>query len=1568
MTKISNERIVSLLEDARRRLVEIGTRNRLIHVKRDSKRSNTLNIINERADSVFDILRANGNKMKFVATVRDNKDDADRDELSLAFDENEEFHESRYTDQFLETRLTPDGLQKRLLRLASDSKTAEEEQGVNILYLAIGFMSWFEDKNSAVTREAPLVLLPVELIRNERRSTYDIKCRDDDVVTNMPLQERLKTDFGINMPEIDDSDAWTPSNYFERVRKAISGKSRWSIDQDGMQLGFFSFSKLLMLRDLDPENWPCSSLMQNELVQKLLEGSFESEQDLFGDGKRLDDHLLPSDIFHVVDADASQTTVIEEVRSGRNMVVQGPPGTGKSQTITNILAAAAHDGKTVLFVAEKMAALEVVHNRMVKVGLQDLCLELHSRNANKKALLHELARTLSNGRSVPSLPKNPDELRIRRDQLNQIADFLHTKIQDHDYSPFEAMASIVGFYGREVPPPQINVEALEHLTNANHNDLVNKVVEYAKIFSQAGTKTEHPFYGTQNYVLQPTELQRLEREIGLAIASINALVTKLNDIVVTTSLDFGKTVQSAETMIKVLQCFKGAPSSINNNLSILYQNCADQRLREGLAAGKDWQVSKKKLSDTFSDAAWNYPVAVLRPHLVKGVGSFFSRIFGKYRSTSLELSTLLKGPIPKVPAERVSLVDQLIGVQKKQKLFEDDEGYLKDKLAGTWRGERTDFAELSAAAAWVKELTEQTPNLSEETIRNTSNYMKDDIISVEGLKSLLEAVHYNVNLPLKRLNFRFFNENEDYGNSDLPALGTRLEKMKSNANQYSEWAHLASCAERLTEAGLADLIELLDGKKITPEEAVDEFLYATAEARWQYARACLPELDALPNIDRHDLVNVFCKLDRNRIKDVQTLIRAKHLDQLPQGASGEMGFLRGEMAKKRRHRPIRKIVEAAGSMVQRIKPVFLMSPISVAQFLPPGSIGFDLLVIDEASQVRPEDALGAIARAKQIVVVGDQKQLPPTSFFERLTDNVEDEDPEETADGVPVVAAKAVEMESILSLCEARGLKQSMLEWHYRSRDPSLITISNKEFYGDRLILPPSPLRTDDNFGLKFRRVPGIYSSKSRGGGRPGTNRIEAELVAKALADHARAWPELSIGIVTFSKAQADIMTEVIEFARRHDDVLDAFLREGKAEDVFVKNIENIQGDERDAILISVGYGPNEPNGRLASMNFGPVNGEGGDRRLNVLFSRARVRCEVFASFDPGEIDLNRTSKKGPRVLKRFLEYSKSGEIDERIATGGDADSPFEEDVARVIASLGYEVDLQVGSAGFKIDLGVRNPNQLGQYILAVECDGATYHSALWARERDRLRQDVLEGFGWHFHRIWSTDWFHRRDYEKKRLEEALVVAKDKASDGFDIKGANSSSANISAPAEEEIGQDEPKASIKLEPIELSVPSYQKSQFTMDSRQELHEFSIQQLCEFAVSIVRVEGPIHTDEVARRIANGFGKSRTGSRIQDAVLKGLLHAHGQGLLKSNKDFWFNTEQEDNIPIRNRGNEAPPTSKAEYLSEIEIQAAASLIERESGAVELDEMVRSISRLLGFRRAGPDLQTRVRNALKTD
>jgi hypothetical protein len=1555
------DRIPSLLEEVRRRLVETGTRNRLIHVNRKALRTNALNVVNERSDDVFSILRTEARRMRFRALGKDRTEDADGPILA------EEIVniqiEARHQDTFLDTLLGPDALQKRLLRLADEAKVAENEQGVNILYLALGFLTWYEDEKSTVAREAPLILLPVELVRNERGSTFDIRARDDDLFTNLPLQERLKGDFGIQLPEIEESDAWTPESYFELVEDCIGEKKRWKIDHDGIQLGFFSFAKLLMLRDLDPANWPDGALTKLDIVRRLLKDGFEQDAPLFGPEDRLDDKLDPGDMLHVVDADASQTKVIEEVRKGRNLVVQGPPGTGKSQTITNIIAAAVHDGKSVLFMAEKMAALGVVHNRLVKSGLRDVCLELHSRNANKKLVLQELARTLNAAGSVAQFNNDPTQLRELRAQLNECAELLHRDVPGRDYTPFEVISRIVGFIGKGTRPPTLIREGLASLKSDEVGTLAKTIQVYVDLLAKSGPRHAHPFAGATADDLQPTDQQRLALELDAAAAAFSKFDATLARILVSGGLPLPSTVCDADRIADLLGRLSSLPARLMPLCDELFDKADDKRLREGLAAGAAWRMARDAIENIFTDAAWTLPAAALRPSIAKGTSSFFARVFGGYRSACAQLASVLRQPLPKPSRERLRLVDRLLEVEKLRTALRDDEDYIKTSLAEHWRGERSEFSDLHLVLNWLSANKKSGLVLTREMLTAILRLATESASHRDAIMAVAKDLRAAVTTVLDRLAFEPPIDGDSF---DIKQVAARFTCMRRELARYSEWTALRGAVRRLEQAELGTLVAAIDAGKIAPDEASDEFLYATAEARWREIRNTIPALAALRETDRHGLVARFQTAERDRIASVQKLIQAKHLEQLPRGAAGEMAVIRGEIAKKRSHKPIRKLFEAAGSMVRRIKPVLLMSPISIAQFLPPQRINFDLLVIDEASQVRPEDALGAVARAVQIVVVGDQKQLPPTSFFDRLTDDAPDDGAnEEEEDGAPQ-AAKATEMESILTLCEARGLGSRMLEWHYRSKDPSLISISNVEFYENRLVLPPSPLQLDKNYGLSFRRVPGAYSSKSRGGGRPGTNRIEAEEITKMIAAHARDWPELSLGVVAFSKAQSDMLNEAIEVARRKDAVLDSFIRASTAEEFFVKNIENVQGDERDVILISIGYGPHEPNGRLASMHFGPVNGEGGERRLNVLFSRARVRCIAVASFDPSEIDPSRASRNGPRVLKRFLDFASSGHLDERIATGDAAESPFEDDVADVIESLGYRADAQVGSAGFRIDIGARHPDRPGQYILAVECDGATWHGALWARERDRLRQDVLENLGWRFHRIWSTDWFHRRDQEIARLRAALESANAEGEKGTYVRGANDRT-NVSI--EDQVTDD--SIATEESPVaalpQIEVPAYRRAEIPAPIGGEPHDAPIEVLVEMALRIIEIEGPIHTDEIARRVAAGFGKSKAGGRIQKAATAALDKARRKGGIIAFQDFWMTLSQQASPPVRSRAAESTPTTRAIHICPLEIRAAAALISRESGDVQMDEMIRSVARLLGFQRVGADLQAQISDALQS-
>lgn len=1556
MSESNTSAIIKVLEAARRKLLDTGTRNRLIHVNRANQRANCLNIINERSDEIFRTLRAEGKRMRFKAMGKDKVEGID--DIMLLADPDERLSDAseRYIDSFIETPLGPEALARRLLKLAHDAKTAEEEQGLNILYLGMGFLKWRESSSSDNWREAPLILLPVRLIRNERTSTFDIQCSDDDINTNLPLQERLRQDFGIALPEIEDTDDWVPSTYITKVANAVSGQSGWSLDIDGMQLGFFSFAKLLMHRDLEIATWPDETFVNHPLLKGLLADGFEGETPFFGPHDKLDKLLDPADIIQVIDADASQTKVIEEVRREASLVVQGPPGTGKSQTITNIIAAAAHDGKSVLFVAEKMAALSVVHDRLVKCGLRDICLELHSRTANKKALAQEMGRTLS--ASAQSLPatSDPAKLRLTRDELNRITELLHSPVSISNETPFRTISEIIGFIGMDINPPNIPLDDLHLLDRDAREAATQAIKEYTAARSKIGAPENHPFRGTRNLNLQPTDLTRLGGELTAAVSAIDELLTECQKLASIVQQIEPRTISENSALGFSLVELAGAPSGAKDFIDILFNHADNRRTSEGLEAGVDWLDAFEKVSDKFRPSAWSTSsTELIRSKLIAGQNSLFARLFGGYRSASRELASFLTKELPKTPAERLILIDQLIDVQSRRKRLAEEEPWLKMSLATEWRGERTPFPVLKSTLQWLSQVKSSGGYKDSTHLRSVMESLPDPRTVGEGLLKNIQKCISKIEAPIKRLDLDI---NQVIKISDLDQallfdLHEAFNKMIQAQDGYRDWTHFIRSINSAKQSGAGAIIIAIDEQRLKPELAIQEFCYACAEARWIDIRAKNPELSRLADLNRHELVSLFRSLERDRIEAAKTVILSRHFDQMPKGTMGEMGVIRGEIGRKRGHKSIRWVMKNAGKMVQRIKPVMLMSPISVAQFLPPGSLTFDLLVIDEASQIRPEDALGALARARQIVVVGDQKQLPPTSFFDRLlNDNDAADFEDEDESGVAPVGATAADMESILSLCETRGLRSRMLEWHYRSRDPSLIQVSNTEFYDDRLVLPPSPFQLDDNYGLKFRRVPGVYARGGSGIGRQGTNKIEAEAVVQAIGEHARKWPELSLGVVTFSKAQSDMMTEVLEMGRRRDPVLDSFLREGRQEDIFVKNIENVQGDERDVILISVGYGPQEPNGRLASMHFGPINGDGGERRLNVLFSRARVRCEVFASFEPGDIDPARSKREGPRVLKRFLDFAKNKNIMERTETGLTADSPFEEDVSAVIEQFGYLADPQVGTAGFRIDIGVRHPEKPGEYILAVECDGSSYHSALWARERDRLRQDILEGHGWRFHRIWSTDWFYNRSLEIQRLQRALEKSRT-AGTANAIQGANSSSKPESkAP----INTEEQK--LEISHLEITAPDYVRTAISIQSSIEPHEAPINQLSGLVQKIVSTEGPIHIEEAGRRISAAFGKARTGNRIADAVSRAVKHSINSGhIIIQDGSFLYTEEQQKNPPVRSRANESGTLLKAANLPPIEIIAAAHKIRTECGELSQKDLITAVARLLGFQRVGPDL-----------
>ncbi|MCP2080855.1 UNVERIFIED_ORG: very-short-patch-repair endonuclease/DNA polymerase III delta prime subunit [Methylorubrum zatmanii] len=591
-----------------------------------------------------------------------------------------------------------------------------------------------------------------------------------------------------------------------------------------------------------------------------------------------------------------------------------------------------------------------------------------------------------------------------------------------------------------------------------------------------------------------------------------------------------------------------------------------------------------------------------------------------------------------------------------------------------------------------------------------------------------------------------------FGDAAPDDLRRHLDDLLTHSAELPAFIGLHRQRREITQLGLNRFVERAREAGMPAERLPELFARLLSQRRAEWLRRRDPVLSQVDGSQIDARRRAFADADRRKIESDRATIRAKLVGRLPLPGNGygprgtwtEGPLLKNEMNKQKRFVPVRDLMRRASASLQELTPCFMMSPLSLAKFLPRGQVRFDLLIVDEASQMRPEDALGALLRVEQVIVVGDQKQLPPSQFFNRsggAEATVADDEMIEDLDD-----------ESILEACAKTFRETRLLKWHYRSRCESLIAFSNREFYGGDLITFPSALPR--SFSVDLVRLPGRYAS--------GRNPMEAQAVAEEsilfMRQHADEGAPPSLGVVSVNSDQRDLIEEEIRRLASEDELVLRYQEKvsARGEPFFVKNLENVQGDERDYIFISMTYGPAVPGGVVAQ-RFGPIAGKHGHRRLNVLFTRARLRIVLFASFGSKDVRPSETSAEGVRILKRYFEYAERRGYAE-VADDAQPDSDFEVEVARRLRAAGLQVDHQVGVSGFRIDLGVRHPDDPEQFIAGVECDGARFHSSKSARDRDRLREEILIGLGWNIIRVWSTDWFDNPDLQTanvlRRIEE----------------------------------------------------------------------------------------------------------------------------------------------------------------------------------------------------------------------
>ena len=798
----------------------------------------------------------------------------------------------------------------------------------------------------------------------------------------------------------------------------------------------------------------------------------------------------------------------------------------------------------------------------------------------------------------------------------------------------------------------------------------------------------------------------------------------------------------------------------------------------------------------------------------------------------------------------------------------------------------------------------------------------------------------------------------------LDALAARVTMLRERLDELPFWIDYMRAVRQVEEAGLGDFLAQLHKALPPGQQLVRAFRRSIFQAWADSVSASDPRLSEFRGRDHERMIGEFRDLDRRLVRLTSQRVIERCNSRRPQAVfmqarDTEIGVLRREAAKKRRHLPVRHLFDALPNLLQRLKPCLLMSPLSVSQFLRPERIQFDLVIFDEASQIFTEDAVGAIYRGRQLVVAGDSKQLPPTDFFKGV--EIGDDEADAEAD---LNEPSAADFSSVLDECGALpAMAPLSLRWHYRSRHESLIAFSNHRFYDNKLVTFPSSQHRHPALGVELIHLPdAVYD---RGGKR--INQGEAERVADFVFEHFARHSQKSLGVVAFSQAQMVAIEDEIDRRRLARPEFEQFFKEDRLEGFFVKNLENVQGDERDLIVFSIGYGYDQ-HGRM-TMNFGPLNRAGGERRLNVAVTRAREKVVVVSSITASDIRLSEAPPAGVLSLYHYLDYAARGE--DALSVGGalgagEVESPLEEDVAAEIRRMGYDVIPQVGCSGYRIDIGVVDPTEPGRFLLGVECDGATYHSAATARDRDRLRQQVLESLGWRIHRIWSPDWVGMRSAEVKKLREAIERGRQEAPNGGSAGPPHTEQderldarpvqhATVTQPAE----ADGLPGTV-LYKVHALVRRYYRAG-------EFHEPQCRgEQCQLLAELVANEGPIHIKLASRRLAELWGKQQVGVRMMRAVEEAAAFCERKGALRRAGEFlWPGGTYEVTVRVPSEG--LPETCRdVEHIPPEELRAAMTLVAGHAVGISADSLLAETASLFGVGRVSGRIKDRLQGELE--
>ncbi len=1501
-----------------RKLLDLGMRNSLINMRLSKT---MVPLISPSLDELENAL-SSGSDFTVLPRPEDLSLEKQPDfETMHQISQGSQLISSEFTAKRLRSSYEEAPLAKAMKELYRSGKSSLEENGANTLYLALGLLRWYETGRSAKARYAPLVLLPMDMVRRSANAGYVIRLRDEEAQMNITMLEKLKQDFGIVISGLDplpeDGRGIDVRTVFNTVRKAVMAQPRWDV-LESAYLGIFSFSQFVMWNDLRNRS---DDLLKNKIVRSLMDGKLSWD----AQAMTIPSHVSDQGVYLPMAADASQLFAIGQAAQGKSFVLHGPPGTGKSQTITTLIANALASGKSVLFVAEKMAALEVVQKRLSKIGIGDFCLELHSNKAKKRAVLDQLRRAteVKAKASTQEYTARAEQLAALRKDLDGYAQALH--------SPNRCGLSLyemVNLYQENASAPDTAPLPGSFVSDLTEQALNQQSLILERMVS-AGKALGHPHGHPLSQVGCRQYSQQLRYALSPALDSYRAAIDRLRLAVDCLCQATGLT---AATQAQLQGLYETA-QSLNGWLPlprawataqephILLTDTA-QMARHFLAA----QEAKARLLTQWKpDFLTLDGAAMLRAWEENAAKWFLAKAMGE--------SKLLRqaNVYALTPATKQTLPQQLTLLRHYRQELDAGNALMArcgNHLGLLYQGENTDHAAVLAAANKAFALL---PTLEPQLrIR-----LAADAAHAPAIQNYLSAweTFQAAQESLYSLLVLTPSQEADHLAGEL-TLCARLDLHRDSLKDYIAFNAVAQQAHC---AGLGTIVDAYH-QGMAQEDVLPAYRKALYKAMAIAAIDASPALSIFSGAVFNEKIRQLKRLDEEMMKLSQEEIFCRLAARVPDftkeaAHSSELGILQRAIRSGGRGVSIRKLLTQIPNLLPRLCPCMLMSPISCAQYLEPDRTPFDVVVFDEASQLPTAKAVGALARGANAVIVGDPKQMPPTAFF---VSNQVDEDNLDSED-----------LESILDDCLALNIPQTHLLWHYRSRHESLIAFSNAKFYENKLYTFPSV--NDRISKVSLHHVDGTFlRSKTR------QNQAEAEAVVEELKRrcHDEIDRKLSVGVVTFNINQQHLIDDLLGEACRADSQLDAWVYQGE-EPVFIKNLENVQGDERDVILFSVGYGPDE-NGKVY-MNFGPLNRDGGWRRLNVAITRARQEMKVFATLRPEQIDLSRTSAQGVEALKAFLEYAQSGVLpleENALVAQQPQDSGVAQAICAWLEGQGYETACHVGHSEYRMDIGVVDPKNPDSYCLGILLDGPSYGAGRTTRDRETAQIGVLQGLGWRTTRVWTMDWWDNPQREQQRL---LALLKKPAAEEAPQAPAlpelpEMLATHVEAPANNHI-----YTPAKLPQAEVAAEDLLSSRYTPGIRKRI------------IMLLDREAPISKALMQRRIVQSYGIARAGSRITahlDAMLSAMALKTTQ---QTEQTFYWQADQDPETYCHYRA--AQTEDSRREARDIPVQEAAGAVcqaLRDQLSLNPEDLAREGAKLLGYPRMGSAIALLMQEAVR--